>query len=1052
MSTGADGRDETDDPTDEGDTLRRERTMEAAKSQRPWYLSALLPVVLISGGAILCAGTLVGFPCFTTGIRYGLWMNDCPVGNLRAGANVTSYGLVRGGEGEVQVRAFARYLYGRGSEAYPIEGDLYRGFSTRFELLDSEDEPVEGVVARRPSRSGSWHTWKLALPEVPDDDYTLRVTLDMPFESTSVDLPLPLFAPAAVHVASDRPLYKPGQDVLLRSVMLRRTDLSPIDGRPGRWRIRNPSGEEMLVEKDRAGAFGISDSSFPLDVEAPHGTWKAVFESGGDRDEIAFDVKPFKLPRFTVELDPAERWFGPNDPLIVEGTAKYTSGAPVASAPVRVRVSKSEGRWTPPLEWDEAVEVRTDAQGRFTVDMGRVPTDLVELAKLRMSARVTEEAGEVASGSASLVLAADDLMIESVTELGEGLVGGFNNRAYLRVMTPDGKPLGNADVTISDPWDPTRDQREAKADADGVVAIQLDPGDPVTVRIPAVPSRYRALEPDVPRISGGSEVTTGRALNMDERRSLDRLVAPMAACGDFVGGGQSVSMGVRVAPSGAVSTVMAGTSEAERCVDRVVRGLRMPSGPERIYNLQWYVPDSQRPSFNVSTRDAWGSSASVRSAMTDALRSARRCLPLEHGRSGGTVMGVHWSVREDSAAIDWRRTGVTHTAGLSSAEQACISRALGSATLGDEATGDAMGSANITLSVPRGTSIGGAGASTKTGYELKVMAKTDGAEIGETRAVFDVGRVPPLRIRATPSLAMPGDEVEIEFLRGPDYYGELPREFRVYEGSREVAKLELPEGDRKVRFKLPTDVDGFLHADHDGARMIVFVQPKDRLTVGMSTDKDAYRPGETAKLTVSTRVGENPTTAAVGLSGVDSTLGQLATLLGPDDFGRVTVRAESDEPAFGSFDPRALALGQIRGENAAKAAVMRISNLPTDYAGDVSQSPSGQTSDDDIEVLTVSFYRALNALHERVRAWEVDAPEGEVMTPQTMVELWNGALADTAKADKPALDAYGRKLTLDLLPWDLAEQVDPRNVVREGTRLPEDVIDWHRYIDTEVRR
>ena len=70
-------------------------------------------------------------------------------------------------------------------------------------------------------------------------------------------MPLALYAPALAHVATDRPLYKPGQEVLLRSVLLKRTDLSPLDGRPGRWRILAPDGTEMHTERSKAGAFGV---------------------------------------------------------------------------------------------------------------------------------------------------------------------------------------------------------------------------------------------------------------------------------------------------------------------------------------------------------------------------------------------------------------------------------------------------------------------------------------------------------------------------------------------------------------------------------------------------------------------------------------------------------------------------------------------------------------------------------------------------------------------------------------------------------------------------
>ena len=60
---------------------------------------------------------------------------------------------------------------------------------------------------------------------------------------------------------------------------------------PGKWRVIDPNGDEMLVEKGRAGAFGVAASSFPLDDRAQDGTWKAIWETGAARDEVTFDVR-----------------------------------------------------------------------------------------------------------------------------------------------------------------------------------------------------------------------------------------------------------------------------------------------------------------------------------------------------------------------------------------------------------------------------------------------------------------------------------------------------------------------------------------------------------------------------------------------------------------------------------------------------------------------------------------------------------------------------------------------------------------------------------------
>ena len=102
-----------------------------------WLLAApALPVLAVGGVAIGCFGMCFGFPCFTIGARYGMWINKCPANDMRLGAQVQANGLVRGGEGNLQLRPYARYLTGESYWAYAIEGALYRGFSTKFELLD----------------------------------------------------------------------------------------------------------------------------------------------------------------------------------------------------------------------------------------------------------------------------------------------------------------------------------------------------------------------------------------------------------------------------------------------------------------------------------------------------------------------------------------------------------------------------------------------------------------------------------------------------------------------------------------------------------------------------------------------------------------------------------------------------------------------------------------------------------------------------------------------------------------------------------------------------
>ena len=1019
--------------------------MSRGSKLHPAILSGI-PVVIVGAVMLALIGMCVGFPCFLTGIRYGMWVPRCPATDLRLDLQVEVNSVLRGeSTGRLVVMPRARWLSHRDRRGTERSGVLARGFAASAVLLDADHNAVEGFEHSRFRAFREGRTADVTLPNVPDGDYVLRVTADAGFESATVDVDLPLYTPALVHLMTDRPLYKPGQDVLLRSLVLDRAEQAPIEGRPGRWRIVDPNGNEMLVEKDHTGPWGIADGSYPLDQRATVGTWTATWETGGHADAVTFEVRPFQLPRVSVEVNPSQSWFAIGEDIVVEGRATYNSGAPIRNAAVELQLQRTDGRWPMPLAWEAPQRVRTGNDGRFRLRLGDVPADLMDRTVLSATVSVTEAAGEVARAATRVVLSKEHLWVKVVTELGDGLVANFNNRAYLRVATPDDVPVRNATIRVTNPFDPLDAGKEAETDADGVAAVQLDPGEPVTVVIPAPPVRVRPFVPPDPTLVSASRMPSG-SLGRSERRALDRLKPQLAECSLLTPGRDTdVSTAVQVVGSGRVQRVMSSDDPLGECVARISQRLRMP-GAAGVYQFVWRVPDARVPWLEWSHTHAWGS-APVPDAIRDANQRARACLTRSQGMQGVQVFEANWAVEQGERNVDLTLQRWSGSS-LPPSTFACIERSFGDVRLAEPATVASMGVSRATLQVPQRPGQVAPQPTTTTAYELEVVALSNDEPFGSGRLIMPPGSIPALRMRATPSLAAPGETVVVDIFRGPEFYGELPETLSLYEGTRHLEESDVV--DNSVAFTVPTDVEGFLHVEWGGARTVIYVQPQQPLSVQVHTDATAYRPGATAQLTVQTTAGGEPRMAGVGLVGVDAALAQLAPLLGPEDYGRVTVRATSDQPAFDAFDPRALVLGQLRGENAAKAAVLRIATLPMDHAGDLPTSSSGSVAVDTVEVLTTNFYRALAVTVDAVRAWEDEAPEPQTMTPERMVAFWDASLLELERAEAPAVDGFGRRLTLDVLPRDLLEQVDPRQVVADGTRLPEDVVSFTRYVDEEV--
>jgi hypothetical protein len=294
-------------------------------------------------------------------------------------------------------------------------------------------------------------------------------------------------------------------------------------------------------------------------------------------------------------------------------------------------------------------------------------------------------------------------------------------------------------------------------------------------------------------------------------------------------------------------------------------------------------------------------------------------------------------------------------------------------------------------------------------------------------------------------IAAPGAEVTIDLVRGPDWSGELPEKLTL--SSTDWAKeVDVDREKKRATFTLPKDKDGWFEAELAGARARVFVPKQANLMVAVTPDKASYRPGEQATLTLTTTTRASGTdagiAAAVGLFGVDETLGQLATLPGPGAMDRMVPAVTMQQPAFGVLDAVALSLGRVRGKNAAAATVLFVQSVPSPEALDVTVGASGGSSFDPLLPLADRFYGVLQALYGEVRRFETSAPKDEKLTAKAALSLWDKALVAAAAKGVTTTDVYGRPLRLQLLPDELVAMTDPRLLVSDGTRLPEDVEAW----------
>jgi hypothetical protein len=333
------------------------------------------------------------------------------------------------------------------------------------------------------------------------------------------------------------------------------------------------------------------------------------------------------------------------------------------------------------------------------------------------------------------------------------------------------------------------------------------------------------------------------------------------------------------------------------------------------------------------------------------------------------------------------------------------------------------------------------------GYEFSVVAKAGTEHLGSTKLRLRPGAIPDLRLRASSQLVKPGDNVTINLLRGPNWAGTLPEKLWLRQGAR-AWETKFDEKEKSVTFTMPTDVEGWFSVQLESAEVFIYSQPKAQLAVSVKPEKERYAPGQLAHLDVETRIGGVGGAAAVGLFGVDDSLSQLVPLPGTTELDGLRPKVVS-EFAFPGIDAQALSQGRVRGKNAQAATLLKVSQLPPPPEIDMPVSVSARTSIDPNETLVDRFYVALAELHVQTREWEASAPSTEKMTPKTMATLWKKSLDAMEARKESSRDFWGRRLRLHRLPMDLLALTEPRQVVVDGTRLPEDSENWNLWVAKE---
>lgn len=278
------------------------------------------------------------------------------------------------------------------------------------------------------------------------------------------------------YLYTDRPLYRPGQDVFFKGIVRRNDDLHySLPAKTKVYVTIDHWGEQVYAQELPLSELGSFNGSFRLADEAALGTYEILVRYADEENvfgRLSFRVAEYHKPEFRVRVSAAPGQTLAGSKVEFSTQATYYSGGNVAEAevewfiesrPYSFGASEAYQRFSF-MDWDRdsywapqsASQSGILAEGQgLTDENGRLLAAQTLAAgadktsqQVTFNANVTDVGGNLVSGSASVVLHQSEVYagIRSETYIGQA---GQAQTFEIAALDWDSKPVAGQEVSVN---------------------------------------------------------------------------------------------------------------------------------------------------------------------------------------------------------------------------------------------------------------------------------------------------------------------------------------------------------------------------------------------------------------------------------------------------------------------------------------------------------------------------------------------------------------------------------------------------------------------------
>lgn len=238
------------------------------------------------------------------------------------------------------------------------------------------------------------------------------------------------------HVSTDKPIYRPGEKVYVRAVVLHANRHTAMAGEnQAMVEVTGPKGDTVasgwtMIQDATAGfaweiPSGMAGGEYTVKVSHPY--------TGHSPGVRKFDIRAYRAPRLKSQIVYLRDGYGPGDTVSASVHVDRAEGGVPANAKVTA-IARLDGNEI------AKIETKVDEKGNASAQF-KLPAEIARGDGVMSF--VIEDGGIVETASKTLPILLQTVDLTMYPEGGD-LVAGVKNRVYLQAFTPAKKP---ADLT-----------------------------------------------------------------------------------------------------------------------------------------------------------------------------------------------------------------------------------------------------------------------------------------------------------------------------------------------------------------------------------------------------------------------------------------------------------------------------------------------------------------------------------------------------------------------------------------------------------------------------